>query len=213
MPGLEQSDGTGAPEDWVPVEQRWLGLDRRTLRPAAVVLGVAAVMVFGVPAVDQAVSAGRAVAPGEILALAGDVGFVPAQGWEVVDGVALGDPTRSGEYPSSAAVVVDAVSLQVRTADYDGTAQELLTQIETLGEQGGWVDDVVGDRRPVRTTTGEEGVMVVTQTPTTTGLIVAFVIDGTGVEIDVSGPRDAGTDRADDVSAMIESVEPLGQDR
>lgn len=199
----------------MPVEQRWAGLDRRSLRPAAVVLAVAAVMIFAIPALDRAIPAGRAVVPGEVLALDGGVGFTPAEGWEVVDGVALGDPTRSGEYPSTAAVLVDAVSFEVTTADFAGTPQELLTQIEDLDERtsAGRGPEVSGNPRPVRTESGQEGVMTETRSATTTGLIAAFVIDGTGVEVVVTGPRDAGTGRADDVTTMIESVAPLGENR
>ncbi|GAA3550766.1 hypothetical protein GCM10022197_02040 [Microlunatus spumicola] len=204
-----------APEGWVPVERRWLGLDRGTLRPAAVVLAVAVLMIFVVPAVDRAVPAGRPVVPGEVLALDGGVGFAPATGWDVVDGVRLGDPTRSGDYPSTASVVADAVSFGVTTAKFAGSPQQLLTQVEGLQERtgAGRGPQVVGDPRPVRTAAGQDGVMTETRSATTTGLIAAFVIDGTGVEVVVSGPRDAGTGRAADVTTMVESIAPLGESR
>ena len=215
MATLEQLDATVAPQRWVPVEQRWLGLDRRSLRPAAVILALAVVMLFVVPALDRAVPAGRPVVPGEVLALNGGVGFTPATGWDVVDGVTLGDPTRSGGYPSTASVVVDAVSFSVTTAKFAGTPQQLLTQIEDLQERtgAGRGPQVSGDPRSVRTATGQDGVVTETRSATTTGLIAAFVLDGTGVEVVVSGPRDAGTGRAADVTAMIESIAPLGGNR
>ena len=187
------------------------GAGPTSLRPAAVILALAVVMAFVVPALDRAVPAGRPVVPGEVLALNGGVGFfTPTTGWDVVDGVTLGDPTRSGGYPSTAFVVVDAVSFSVTTAKFAGTPQQLLTQIEDLQERTGAGRGPQVKRRPTVGAHGDRSGRLVTETrsATTTGLIAAFVLDGTGVEVVVSGPRDAGTGRAADVTAMIESIAP-----
>ena len=37
---------------WVPVEHRWLGLDRRQLKPAIFVLVVALLLIYGWPALN-----------------------------------------------------------------------------------------------------------------------------------------------------------------
>jgi hypothetical protein len=162
MSSLEETGGRiPAPEGWVPVDRRWLGLDKQTIAPALVVLLLALVMIFAVPAIDRAVPGGRPVQPGEVLGLNGGVQFTPSRGWTVVDGAAVGDPTRSGSYPDTATVTSGAVSFAVTTGKFSGTPEELLTQIESLSERAGAGRGapLTGSPRPVRTTSGEQGVM------------------------------------------------------
>ncbi len=201
-----------APEGWVPVERRWLGLDRRTVWPAALVLAVAVWMIFVVPAIDRAVPVGRPVQPGEVLALRGGVQFTPAAGWTVTNGVAVGDPDRSGEYPTTAAVTSRAVSFSVTTGNYTGSPMDLLTSIELASERvtAGRGPQAIGYPRTTRTASGLEGVVTEVGDATSVGSIAAFVVEGTGVEVVVDGPRVVGTVPAEDVAEMLSSIARQG---
>ena len=67
----------------VPVEHRWLGLDRRTIAPA---LGVAILALFWavvVPAIDRAIPEDRKVEAGQVFGAGNGVTVAPPTGWNV----------------------------------------------------------------------------------------------------------------------------------
>ena len=79
--GLHADAGPGARFDpgerWVPVDGRWLGLDRRTLVPALVVLAVAALMSIVLPAANKLTPYDDEVVEGDVVSI-GVASFVPA---------------------------------------------------------------------------------------------------------------------------------------
>jgi hypothetical protein len=208
---VDRQQVVAAPQGWVPVDRRWLGLDRRTIAPGVLVLALAVILIFVVPAVDEAVPGGRPVRPGERLGLNGGVQFRPASGWTIVDGVAVGQATRSGSYPSSAELVDGPMSFAVTTGKFSGNPAQLLAQIEATSERAhaGPGASITGIPRPMRAAAGVTGVVAQTGGASTSGLIGAFVIDGTGVEVVATRPHDVRGDPADDVGAMIKSIAPL----
>lgn len=48
------TDGAVHPDDWIPVEHRWIGLDRRTIAPAVAVIITPLVYRWALPAIDDA---------------------------------------------------------------------------------------------------------------------------------------------------------------
>ena len=55
-----ESEAAGSPpDDWVPVEHRFAGLDRRTIAPSLGVLVFLLFLAFGLPAINGAISSRR----------------------------------------------------------------------------------------------------------------------------------------------------------
>ena len=81
-------------QGWVPVDRRWLGLDRPTIAPTLTVFALAIVMVVVLPFIDATVSYDTAKA-GDVIEVQGDVTFVPEAGWAITSGIRAGDPRFS----------------------------------------------------------------------------------------------------------------------
>jgi hypothetical protein len=200
-----------APQDWVPVERRLWGMDRRTLVPALVVAVFGVVAFWGLPALNTAVSVTNPVRAGDVVQVGTAVQFTPVVGWDLATGVRKGT-ARAGVYPGTAQVVKGAVIFTVVAADYRGTPRQLLAQIRRNN------DRTKGDQNPVNitgppvtftTTTGQSGALARFTSGQGMGLLAAFVFDGTGVEVVASGPGTISKDTENDLVSMLESVRPL----
>jgi hypothetical protein len=72
------------PDDWLPVEERVLGFDRRTLWPGLVILAVRAIWVHVIPAINDAIEFDNPVESGDVVDLGNEeLTFVPAVGWSL----------------------------------------------------------------------------------------------------------------------------------
>ena len=200
-----------APEGWVPVERRFLGLDRTTIAPAVAVLVLLIVCVWALPALDDGIARDNPAAPGDVVRLGDVVTFVPEPGWNIVSGERQGRPGLAGEYATSAVVTRAGVVVQIRTDTFAGTPAELLDRIRDTGGKlrGSAGFHVTDDASAVGTRTGLRGVAARFTGSTGNGLVAAFVVGGQGVEVVVSGPDTAGAAIAAQVAAMIQSLAPV----
>ena len=149
---------------------------------------------------------------GEQLALADDVVFTPATGWNVESGFRVGDDGPTAE-TGSAMLVGDGVVFIIEADSFDGTPAELLDQVEKVTSST--VDPtfrVDGDPATVTTPTGEVGVIQTYSSLNGDGLVAAFVIDGTGLKITAYGPPAQMNAASDDVDDMIASIQQLDVD-
>ena len=178
---------------WVPADKRLLGVDRRTIAPTLVVFALVVVMSVVLPVVNALVPYADIVKADDVMALQGDVTFVPEAGWGIKSGVRAGNAPLSGEYPATATVEDKAVKLTVHTAPFDGDANKLLDQIERTSE-------ALHHGRGVQVAGAHTG-----------GVIVAFVFGGCGVEAVAVGPSDAGPEPTAAVIRMIRSISYSGQ--
>src|ERR1700757_1169794 len=121
-------------ERWVPADERWFGLDRRTIRPTLAVFALAVLMSVVLPIIDASVPYHDIVTAGDVLQLEGNVTFVPEAGWGITSGLRAGHAPLSGEYPATATVEDGAMKFTVRTGQFRGDARQLLDQIETTSE-------------------------------------------------------------------------------
>ena len=196
------------PEDWVPVDRRWHGLDRTTFPYALTVLALAVLLAVVVPWIDRQVPGGTPVRAGEQVAVAGNVVFVPAVGWTLTDGLLLGGQPRAGGYPATAEVSRGPVSFSVTSTSWDGTASALLEQLtvstEALNDRRAL--HVTGTPSTFTTAAGQPGVLARYRNTTVDGLIAALVLNGTGVAIMVTGPVDLPDNPASDITAMLTSI-------
>ena len=200
-------------ERWVPADERWFGLDRRTVRPTLAVFALAFVMSVVLPVIDATVPYHDIVKAGDVLELEGDVTFVPEAGWGITSGLRAGQAPLSGEYPATATVEDGAMKLTVRTGQFHGDANKLLDQIETTSEalNHGRGVHVTGRPTTIVTDQGKQGARVRVTGPHTAGIIAAFVFGGRGVEAVATGPSDAGAEPAATVMRMIRSISQTGE--
>jgi hypothetical protein len=202
-------------ERWVPADERWFGLDRRTIRPTLAVFALAFVMSVVLPIVDATVPYHDIARAGDVLELEGDVTFVPEAGWGITSGLRAGHAPLSGEYPATATVEDGAIKFTLRTGQFHGDTDQLLDQIETTSEalNRGRGVHITGEPKTIVTDQGKQGATVRVTGPHTTGLIAAFMFGGRGVEAVATGPSDAGSEPTATVLRMIRSISQGGEEK
>ncbi|WP_200932656.1 hypothetical protein [Aeromicrobium sp. Leaf245] len=198
-----------SPDDWVPVERRWLGMDRATLVPAAVVTALVVLAFWVLPAIDDHLQVDDPIRPGDVVQV-GSAELVPATGWNLVAGVRQGEAKTTGMYPQQAVLTSGGLTFQVLVDDYDGTAAELLEQVEQNNEQ---VKDtafaVSGDPTTIQSTGGDRGALATFTSADSDGFLAAYVFDGVGVEVVAVGPSSlSGDSLGDEVARMLLSIRP-----
>ncbi|XVU23058.1 hypothetical protein ACQPZJ_38210 [Actinoplanes sp. CA-054009] len=211
MTGLHAEERWRA--NWVPVDRRLLGMDRRTLLPAAVVVLLFAVAVWIVPAINDRVSVDDPIRAGDVIQVGPAVRFVPVTGANLLTGLRQGEPGPAG-YPGTAAVSYGGVVFEVIADTYRGTPAQLLAQIKKTNDGLRVPDDagfhVTGDPVTISNGRGEQGVAANFEGTNGTGLVAAFVFGETGVEVEIVGPRDVPDGVARQIAGMLQSVEPIG---
>ncbi|HUB56906.1 MAG TPA: hypothetical protein VMB04_17325 [Mycobacterium sp.] len=200
-------------ERWVPADERWFGLDRRTIRPTLAVFALAILMSVVLPVIDATVPYHDIVKAGDVLQVEGNVTFVPEAGWGITDGLRAGHAPLSGEYPATATVEDGAMKFTVRTGQFHGDARQLLDQIETTSEalNRGRGIRVTGEPTTLVTEQGKLGASVRVTGPHTAGIIAAFVFGTRGVEAVATGPSDTGSQFTATVLQMIASISQSGE--
>ena len=200
-------------EGWVPADERWFGLDRRTIAPTLTVLALAIVMSVILPTINASVGYHDIVRPGDVMELQGGVTFVPQAGWGITSGARAGHPPLSGQYPDTATVENGDVTFRVRTAPFDGDADQLLNQIQATSDalNRGRGAQVTGAHATIVTDQGQQGVTARVTGPQTAGVIAAFVFGDRGVEAEATGPSDTGRLPTAAILAMIRSISRHGE--
>jgi hypothetical protein len=208
----EQPEASPRPDDWVPVEHRILGIDKRTIAPSLAVLAFMVLMAIVLPNVDESVEYDDPIVAGDVMDLVGGtLTFVPAEGWNRVDGSLVGEgPAES--VGSVSTVVIEDVVLSGTTGAFDGTPDELLDQINELN------DDLkdprglgsAGPREEVTTPGGLTGVAETFTGLDQRGVTGAFVVDvdGTsvGVQVVVKGSVESMSDHFEEITTMLDSM-------
>lgn len=194
-------------DTWVPVERRWLGLDKRTLLPAGVVVALFAIAVWLLPYANESVKVDDPIRPGDVVQVGPSVQFVPAAGANLVRGLRQGQAGATG-YPDTAVVTYEGIGLQVVADTYQGTPEQLLEQIrrndEGLRDNGGL--RVTSEPATITNDAGDQGVIARYEGNGSIGAIAAYVFGTTGVEIVVLGPPTVDDALPPAVGAMIRSV-------
>lgn len=148
----------------VPVDERWLGMDRRGVPYAAVALALIVLLVGVIPAIDDAVEWDDPTVAGDVVDLGGGTRITPPVGWQLEDGILTSAESITPVNPdgAGAALTNGATSLQVTTSTWDGTADELMDQYnrlrDTSDESADRLFAVTGDRGSVTTDSGATGV-------------------------------------------------------
>lgn len=200
-------DVTHAQAPRVPVEHRWLGLDRRSIGYALVAVGVIALWAWVLPWVDGRVTWDDTTGPDEALQVTDDVSMTVPPGWGVIAGLRTTDETRGGQTSTKQdALVKDGVLFSVLQGSFDESPVRLLDQAQRITGASTSGFEVAGEIRDVTTATGLRGVAQEFTYGTGIGSITTFVVDGTGIEIQVTGPRAQVGALQEETDAMIDSL-------
>jgi hypothetical protein len=191
-------------EGWVPVEQRWLGLDKRTLTPAIVVAAIALLLTVVVPLVNRALPQNDPILAGQRLDLGGGIIVTPPVGWELENGIRAGETTTVPLTPGTAdaAFSGDGVSISIHVAPFTGDTTALLDQVEK-------VDNTVSGRRS--TVAAQGGITGLAESYTgvsNDGLVAAYTFpkDDIGMTITVTAPAGQLAAHVGQVDAVLHSV-------
>ncbi|UGT57034.1 hypothetical protein [Nocardia asteroides] len=170
-----------------------------------VVLGLAFLQGVLLPRVDAAIPEKDVTVAGDVIAVQGRIGFTAAGGWSLVsDERASDEPSGQGD-PGQAVLTHGGTQFAVRVGAYDGDAAALLAQIEQTDELLGSAITASGEPAAVTTRSGLNGVATRYAAPNTDGVLAAFVLDGTGIEVVAIGPAEPGNDVLGEVAEMIAS--------
>ena len=190
----------------VPVESRFLGLDKRTFAGALAVAIVFLVFAAVMPRVNDRIPWNDPIAAGEELALTEHIAFAPAPGWNVEAGHRLsadGAISQSGDVTLTGA----GVSFEMTSGDFEGTPAQLLAHAErAAAATSDQPLTAVGTASAVRTVDGQAGLLQPFVGLQTSGLIAAFVIDGVGVKISARGEDPQLQAAMPQISGMISSI-------
>ncbi|MFD4461990.1 hypothetical protein [Nocardia sp. NPDC058480] len=198
---------------WVPADRRWLGMDKRTILPALVVLVLAFLQAMLLPQIDAAIPEKDVTVAGDVIAVQGQVGFTAAGGWSLVAGERRSDEPSGQGYPPQAALTRGGTQFVVRTGKFEGDARALLDQIQRTDELLGGALTATGDPVAITTQAGLTGVITRYAAAGVDGVLAAFVQDGTGIEVVAVGPAQPGQDILGEVAEMIASIGPIGAPR
>ncbi|WGL52455.1 hypothetical protein P5P86_01190 [Nocardioides sp. BP30] len=191
----------------VPVEHRWLGLDRRSIPYGLVALAVIALWAWVMPWVDDRVAWDDSTRAGEAIQVTDDITMSVAPGWGVIAGLRTSDETRSGaKAVKQDALVKDGVLFSIVQGPFDQSPSRLLDQTERITAASSSGFHVPGETRDVTTAAGLRGIGEDFTYLGGIGSIDAFVVDGTGIEIQVSGPQAQVTALQSETDAMIDSL-------
>lgn len=153
---------------WVPVEHRWLGLDRRRLRPAIFVLVVALLLIHGWSALNAVVPWDNPTRAGDVLDLGGGATAVPPVGWQLEDGFLVGDGTGVNPTSETVKLVKAGAEIRMSGAAFDGTAAQFLDQVIKSQDPDAGISGAPstfttasGLAGVVRTSSGQSGDMVI----------------------------------------------------
>lgn len=199
MSSVEYSE----PRDWVPADRRWLGLDRRTILPALVVLTIAVIMHSVLPAIDSFVETTRTIPAGQTIALSGGVQLSAPAGWILSEGLLSGD-SADGVYPHSAQVYTGPTSISLRSDSFTGTSAELLEQIQSVKGENAF--GLRSEVTSITTASGINGVFRQFSDPVADGAIAAFTIDGVGIEVVIRTPADTPSSTANVIGTLLDSI-------
>jgi hypothetical protein len=171
------ADAQGPPRGWVPVEHRFLGLDRRTFAPALIALGVALLLIYGLPVLNAAIPWRAAIRAGDVLDLGRGATAVPPVGWQLESGTLTGAAAPANPVTLQVALATGGATIDLRGASCTGSAEAFLDQVERSAGDAPGVDAARGT---VRTDAGLVGVAQAGTGPGGDALDVAFKVPGAG---------------------------------
>ena len=175
------------------------GLERQSLKPAAIVLAIILVFTVGWSILDSAIpTPGEQVDPGSVVTLAQRARFTPASDWKIENT----SNARAGRYVISNA----GVFLAVNTFATRASDQEILVSLQNVLKEA-LPAAVFTSSSTFRASRGLTGVQSQFQTVNVSGYLVAFSVGGTAVYAYAYGPVAAMPSFTSAINDMFVSIE------
>jgi hypothetical protein len=159
------------------VEDRWFGLERRTVVPTLIVLGIALLLIYGLPGLNRAIPWENETRAGDVLDLGDGATAVPPVGWQLEQGSLVGGEPAGDD----ALLAQGGTMIQLRVVEFDGTASAFLDQVQR--SRGDDPAEAEGPRGTVTTSAGLVGVVQSSTSPSGDTLQATFKL--------TTGPADA----------------------
>ena len=201
---------------------RALGIERRTVIPALVVLALAVLLSVVLPFINSEAAYRDEIHKGDIAEVGDGITLVPSPGWNLAAGSLVGHTRSPVGSTADTELVNGSVEFDAQAAPFDGTASALLTRVNEINadlQHARGRAAATNGRYPVTTRQGVVGVAEDFVGVARQGSIVAFVFrprgasttpqaqsTREGVEIVVSGPKDELSRLRGDIVGMIRSI-------
>ncbi len=159
MSGALSDGGALTPTGRVPVEHRFFGLDRRTLLPGLVVIGLFVFWTVLIPGVNSLLDYDQTTEAGDVFALGPGLSMDAQAGWGVQEGLRTTDTTRSQSPGGAVTLTSGEVVFAVTPGPYSGDLDGLPAAIDkvTPARQGEEAFHIAGDKQTFHTTDGQRG--------------------------------------------------------
>ena len=164
----------------MPVEHRWLGLDRRSIPYGLVAFGVIALWAWVMPWINAHVAWDDSTRAGEAFAVTTEVTMTVPPGWGVVSGLRTDDEPRGGDQArevEQTLLVKDGVVFSILQGPFEESPTRLLDQANLItgAQVSGY--HVSGESHNVTTAAGLRGVTQDFTSATGAGIVTVFVFD------------------------------------
>lgn len=196
------------PTGRVPVEHRVFGLDRCTLLPGLAVVGVFLLWTVVLPLVNSALSYSQETESGDVFELGPGLTMDAQPGWDVDSGLLTSQKTRTQARDRPVVLASGGASFVVEPGPFQGTARQLLRQIEKVDSamSGNKTYHVSSRVATSHTNDGHRGVAQAYTTVDGTGVVTALVYGDTGLKIAFTGSSVSMQDQGEQVGKMIDSI-------
>lgn len=203
---VRDSEGTGHRP---PAEHRVAGIDRRTIVPALIALGVVVLWAFLVPAVDGALGYDEETRAGDVLIIGPASTMALPAGWGLRAGLRTPDRSRTQDYSSAetkleSGSVIFTTKAGVWKQSAAALTRQTIKDSKLLQSQAKL--RIKNVQRTFSTNSGNHGAIQDYQTVSGQGTVVAFVKKGVGIQVVISGPAAAMAQRANEIGAMLASI-------
>lgn len=201
----------------VPVDERWLGLDKRGFPTAIVAIVLIAVLAWIVPAVSDSIEWENETVAGDVLDLGGGITVTPPVGWQLEEGIRTSEPPLNAPRAdgSSVRLANGATVITVRGAAWEGTAGELMDQNNRVrvasDEEPDRFFEATSEQTTVTTASGVTGVSETFTSATGDGVAYAFVVPTDsgapiGIVIEASTPDDSVGRHREQIDELVSSL-------
>ncbi|MDX2972929.1 hypothetical protein [Kribbella solani] len=201
------------PADWVPVEHRLFGLDRRTFAAGFTALAIALVLIYGFQGLNAAIPWHNEIKAGQVIDLGDGATAVPPVGWQLEHGTLVGG---AGAIPTALQVLLASggATIEADGTTYDGPAAAFLDRVQ---KSEGASANVGGSRGSLTTAAGLVGVVQSSTGPGGDAIDVAFKMAVGPADVVESAPALVVRIRTaagqferyeDEVAAFLRSIKP-----
>jgi hypothetical protein len=181
-----------------PLRRTFLGLEREGLGWTLAVAAITLIFAVGLPIADSAISTPDAALAGSVTDIGLGVRITPAPGWRIVSQPS--GQSHRAQFTRAGALVT------IRAAAYSGSAEGAYAQLAaTIDAQTGV--QIASDPATVTTASGLVGIVTAFAGSAEQGYFAVFVSSGVLAVVIAESPPAAFPFVADDMLAMIGSVE------